>query len=166
MLERGSQIARRWARLRLAATFAASPAALSTGARAQTFASLAHFDGANGLIGLSLGAGLVIFAAGASLLLLAGRKNWSRREAELLAGAEHLRQEAERARAFLAADSQFVVVWGGARGEPEIEGDVTLVLDTPSPRRALDLAAWLPPEQAQALEVNVSRLRERGQGFC
>ena len=40
---------------------------------------------------------------------------------------EHLRQQAERARAFLAAEPQFVVVWSGARGEPEIEGDVSLV---------------------------------------
>ncbi|MGO9428994.1 MAG: two-component sensor histidine kinase, partial [Rhodoblastus sp.] len=126
MQKRGSQFARRWARLRLAATFAASPAVFPSGVRAQTFGSLAHFDGANGLIGLSLGAGLVVFAAGASLLLLAGRKNWSRREAELLAETERSRQAAERARAFLAAETQFVVVWGGESGEPDIEGDVTL----------------------------------------
>ncbi|WP_294535049.1 PAS domain-containing sensor histidine kinase [uncultured Rhodoblastus sp.] len=166
MSERESQIARRPARLRLAACFAVSPVLLASGVRAQALASLAQFDGANGLARLSLGAGLVVFAAGAALLLLAGRKNWSRREAELLAGAEHLRQQAERSRAFLAAETQFVVVWGGARGEPDIEGDVTLVLDTPAPRRALGFGAWLPPEQAQALEANVARLRERGQGFC
>ncbi|MGO9390000.1 ATP-binding protein [Rhodoblastus sp.] len=166
MQKRGSQIAHRWARLRLAAAFAISPAAFSAGTRAQTFSSLAHLDGANGLIGLSLGAGLVVFAAGASLLLLAGRKNWSRREAELLAEAERSRQAAERARAFLAAETQFVVVWGGESGEPDIEGDVTLVIDTPSPRQALGFGAWLPPDEAQALEANVVRLRERGQGFC
>ena len=76
-----------------------------------------------------------------------------------------MRQQVERGRAFLAAETQFVVVWGGASGEPDIEGDVSLVIDAPLPRRVLGFGAWLSADQAQALEANVALLRERGQGF-
>lgn len=124
-----------------------------------------HIDEANGLIVLSIGAGLVVFATITALLHLAGRQRWGKREAQLLAEAEHSRQQAERARAFLAAETQFAIVWGGARGEPDIEGDVSLVLDAPLPRRVLGFGAWLPPDQAQALEANVAALRELGQSF-
>ena len=166
MTKRGSQTARRMARLRLAASFAVSPAVLAPGlARGQSLTALAHIQDPHRLIDLSLGAGLVIFATITALLHLAGRQRWGKREAELLVESEHLRQQAERARAFLAAETQFVVVWGGARGEPDIEGDVTLVLDAPLPRRVLGFGAWLPSEQAQVLEANVALLRERGQSF-
>ncbi len=166
MPKRAGQTKRRFARLRLEASVAASPALwLATAARGQSLASIARADDANGLIGLSLGAGLVIFATITALLHLAGRQRWAKREAELLAETERLRQQSERARAFLAAETQFVVVWGGARGEPDIEGDVSLVIDAPLPRRVLGFGAWLSPEQAQALEANVALLRERGQSF-
>ena len=164
MPQRGSQTGpRRAARLRLASCLA-GPALLLSGfaARAQAGAGLA---GADTAFGLSLGAGLVLFSTITALLHLAGRRSWARREAELSSEIEQLRQQVERARAFLASETQFVVVWAGARGEPEIEGDVSLVIDTPAPRRVLGFGAWLPPDQAQALEVNVAHLRERGQAF-
>ena len=76
-----------------------------------------------------------------------------------------MRQQAERARAFLAAETQFVVVWGGARGEPEIEGDVSLVARRPAAAPRAGLRRLAAADQAQALEANVALLRERGQGF-
>ena len=123
---------RGFAHLRLAASFpkafCAAPALLlANDARGQSLAALAQAEEAPGLIGLSLGCGLAVFAALTGVMHLIGRQRWARREAELLAETEHLRQQAERARAFLAAETQFVVVWSGARGEPEIEGDVSLV---------------------------------------
>jgi signal transduction histidine kinase len=153
------------ARLRLSA-WAAGAASLFApcAARAQS-GGIAGVDDAGGLVGLSLGAGLVVFSTITALLHLTGRQRWSRREAELVSEIDHLRQQVERARAFLAGESQFVVVWGGARGEPEIEGDVSLVVDAPLPRRVLGFGAWLSADQAQALDTNVALLRERGQGF-
>ncbi|MCI4679741.1 PAS-domain containing protein [Rhodoblastus acidophilus] len=165
MPQRGRKTdSRRAARLRLASGLASAPLLLLAGASARGQA-IAGFAGADAAIGLSLGAGLVVFATITALLHLAGRQRWSRRETELTAEIEQLRQKVERARAFLASETQFVVVWGGAHGEPEIEGDVSLVLDAPVPRRVLGFGAWLPPDQAQALEANVALLRERGQGF-
>ncbi|WP_374545753.1 ATP-binding protein [Rhodoblastus sp.] len=158
---------RQRARLRLARWLAASALIVPGGAsRAQAaVTAFGGVDDAGGLVGLSLGAGLVVFSTITALLHLTGRQRWSRREAELTAEIDHLRQQVERARAFLAAETQFVVVWGGARGDPEIEGDVSLVVDAPLPRRVLGFGAWLSADQAQSLEANVALLRERGQGF-
>ena len=167
MSQRGSQTGRRHrARLRLARWLSAASALVvpGAGARAQAV-GFAGFEDASGLVGLSLGAGLVVFSTITALLHLTGRQRWSRREAELTGEIEQLRQQVERGRAFLAAETQFVVVWGGARGEPDIEGDVSLVLDAPLPRRVLGFGAWLSADQAQTLEANVALLRERGQGF-
>ncbi len=160
-------VSRRAARPRLASFCAAGSALLLPGAaaRGQSVAGIAGMDSAGGFFGLSLGAGLVIFATITALLHLAGRRLWSRREAELTAEIDQLNQKVERARAFLASETQFVVVWGGSGGEPEIEGDVSLVLDAPAPRRVLGFGAWLSPAQAQTLEANVALLRERGHGF-
>ncbi|HUO53944.1 MAG TPA: PAS-domain containing protein [Rhodoblastus sp.] len=167
MPQKGSKRSlRRATRPRLASWISVAPALLlPVAARGQAVAGLAGVESAGGLVSLSLGAGLVVFATITALLHLAGRQRWSRREAELSGEIDQLRQQVERARAFLASETQFVVVWGGARGEPEIEGDVSLVLDAPAPRRVLGFGAWLPPDQAQALEANVALLRERGQGF-
>jgi signal transduction histidine kinase len=166
MPQRGSQTGRRpRARLRFARWLSAASVLVVPGAARAQAASAFGFEDAGGLVGLSLGAGLVVFSTITALLHLTGRQRWARREAELTGEIDHLRQQMERARAFLAAEAQFVVVWGGAHGEPEIEGDVSLVLDAPLPRRVLGFGAWLPADQAQALEDNVALLRERGQGF-
>src|SRR5208282_2150335 len=124
MPKRKSQTGLRgFAHLRLAASFrkafcATAPALLlANAARGQSLAALAQAEETPGLIGLSLGCGLAIFAALTGVMHLVGRQRWSRREAELLGETEHLRQQAERARAFLAAETQFVAVWSGARGE-------------------------------------------------
>ena len=114
---------------------------------------------------ISAGVGLVIFSAITIFFHLTGRQAWRRRELELRAEIEALGQQADRARSFGASDSQFVIVWGGSSNEPEIEGDIGLALDAPLPRRILGFSSWLSPEQAIIMEANVSRLRERGQGF-
>ncbi len=148
----------------LALRFAA-PVLFLSGAAVRAQAA-SGFDGADNAVGLSLGTGLILFSTLTALLYLAGRRRWATHEAELSAEIEELRQKAERARAFLASETQFAVVWAGARGEPEIEGDVSLALDAATaPRRVLGFGAWLPPDQAKALENNVALLREMGQGF-
>jgi signal transduction histidine kinase len=137
----------------------------SISARSESLVDFVQAEETHGLIRLSVGAGLVIFSAITILFHLTGRQTWRKRELKLQGDIEALRQQADRARSFLASDSQFVVVWGGARAEPEIEGDISLAMDAPLPRRILGFNSWLPPEQAAAMEGNVQLLRERGQGF-
>ena len=157
MPKRKSQTGLRdFARLRLAASFVTPALLLGGAARGQSLAALVQAEDAPGLTELALGCGLAVFAAMTGVMHLVGRQRWSRREAELLAEAEVLRHQAERARAFLAAETQFVVVWSGARGAPEIEGDASLVdgglVDGGPPSASslhvLDFDAWLPADQA------------------
>jgi signal transduction histidine kinase len=138
-----------------------SPAA----ARAESLIDFAQAEETHGLIRISAGVGLVIFSAITIFFHLTGRQAWRKRELELQGEVEVLRQQADRARSFSASDSQFVIVWGSSSSDPEIEGDIGLALDAPLPRRILGFNTWLPPDQASAMEANVSRLRERGQGF-
>jgi len=139
--------------------------AMPVAARAESLIDFAQAEETHGLIRLSAGAGLVIFSAITIFFHLAGRQAWRKRELELQAEVDRLRQQADRARSFSASDSQFVVVWAGSSNEPEIEGDISLALDAPLPRRILGFNTWLSADQASAMEANVARLRERGQGF-
>ena len=133
--------------------------------RAESLLNFAQAEEAHGLIRISAGVGLVIFSAITILFHLTGRQAWRKRELELQAEVETLRQQADRARSFSASDSQFVIVWGGPSNDPEIEGDIGLALEAPLPRRILGFNTWLSPDQASAMEAHVARLRERGQGF-
>ncbi len=117
------------------------------------------------VVGLALIVGLVLFATITSLLHLAARKNWTERERALLADLDHARAAHDRAAAFLAAEPQITIVWGAATGEPDIEGDIGLVIDAPVPRRVLGFGAWLDPAAAQQLDAVVERLRARGEAF-
>lgn len=156
----GSKTGLRAARLAVAATCVLAPKL----ACAQQ--NLVDQPAVGGFAGLALGLGLVGFATATALRHLAGRRRWARRESELLAEIDHLRQNAERAHAFLAAEPQLTAIWGGARAEAEIEGDLSLALDAPGPaRRALAFGTWLPAEDAAGLEADVLALRERGLGF-
>jgi signal transduction histidine kinase len=117
------------------------------------------------VVGLSLVVGLVIFSTITALLHLTGRKQWTQRESGLVGELEAARAKLERAQLFLAAEPQVIVAWGTASGEPEIEGDISLVTDAPVPRRVLGFGAWLEPTLAQRLDDCVERLRQRGEGF-
>jgi signal transduction histidine kinase len=117
------------------------------------------------VVGLSLIIGLVIFATILSLLHLAARRSWTDRERGLATEIDNLRAALDRASVFLAAEPQITIVWGAASGDPDIDGDINLVIEAPVPRRVLGFGAWLDPAAAQTLDASVSRLRERGEGF-
>jgi signal transduction histidine kinase len=122
-------------------------------------------DGNADLIGFSLVIGLTLFSAITALLHLAGRARWTQRENRLLRELDEARAKLDRATVFLAIEPQIVVAWGLQDQEPEIEGDLRLVSDTPVPRRVLGFGAWLAPDLAQKVEHHVERLRERGEAF-
>ena len=100
-----------------------------------------------------------------AVLHLLGRRNWTRREKALTAELTQTHARLDRANLFLSTEPQIVVAWNAADCDPEIEGDYSLVTDTPLPRRVLGFGSWLAPDLAQKMDQAVERLRERGEGF-
>jgi signal transduction histidine kinase len=153
------------------AALVASTALTSLGASTSTYAadfsalSLERIHESQGLVGVSVFVALVLFSTSTALLHLTGRKRWALREAQLVSDLTSTRAALDRAQVFLSAEPQIVVAWGTSSGEPDIEGDLSLVMDAPMPRRVLGFGSWLPPEQAKQLESQVERLRGRGEGF-
>jgi signal transduction histidine kinase len=117
------------------------------------------------VIGLSLVVGLVLFSTITALLYLREHRRWTKSEAAFLLELNHLRAKLDRAEVFLSAEPQIIVAWGAPGSEPEIDGDLSLVMDMPISRRVLGFGSWLPPDPAQQLEACVERLRARGEGF-
>jgi signal transduction histidine kinase len=115
--------------------------------------------------GLAVLIGLVLFATFTSILHLVGRRQWAQREKGLAAELSQSHARLDRANLFLSADPQIVVAWGSATGEPDVEGDYSLVTDAPLPRRVLGFGSWLAPDLAQKLDQAVERLRRRGEAF-
>jgi signal transduction histidine kinase len=130
-----------------------------------TLLSPENFQQHENFVGISVFLGLVLLSTITALLHLTGRKRWLKREVALMGEVTELRARLDRAEVFLSAERQIVIAWGSASGEPEIEGDLTLVMDAPIPRRVLGFGAWLPPAAAQDMERCVELLRNRGEGF-
>jgi signal transduction histidine kinase len=126
--------------------------------------SLADAAGEQDLTGLILLL-LLLFATFTAALHLLGRRHWTRREKALAAELTQTHARLDRANLFLSTEPQIVVAWTAANGEPDIEGDYSLVTDTPLPRRVLGFGSWLAPDLAQKMDQAVERLRERGEGF-
>jgi signal transduction histidine kinase len=118
----------------------------------------------HGAAGVSLFAALAAITCAGALVHLASRKSWSARERQLMKDLAFTRSELERANSFLAAEPQIVISWRGARGNPDIAGDVSLASQS-SPLRVLAFGSWLPAAQAQEIEAGVEALRARGEGF-
>ena len=100
-----------------------------------------------------------------ALLHLTGRQRWVARENALSDELMSTRSKLDRANVFLSTETQIVVAWDMAASEPDIEGDLALVVGTPVTRRVLAFGAWLPAEAAQNLDACVERLRQRGEAF-
>ena len=126
---------------------------------------LGDLHGTQEIVLPSLFVGLVLFATTVSLGHIGSRRRAQLRENALLTELTEARAKLDRAETFLAAESQITIAWGLQGDEPEIEGEASLVSDTPVLRRVLGFGSWLPPAQAQSLETAVLRLRERGEGF-
>ncbi len=117
------------------------------------------------LVGVGFVVTLVLTAAVTMVLHITGRERWKRNEAELTAEIAGLRAGLDRASVFLSAEPQVIIAWGTSTGDPDIEGDLSIVTDAPVPRRVLGFGSWLAPDAAQEFEAYVDRLRKRGEGF-
>ncbi len=109
--------------------------------------------------------GLLLFAATTATLHITGRHRWRRRLATQDAEIGELQAKLQRAEIFMSGERQVIVAWGASHGEPEIEGDVRMVIGAGGTRRVLGYTQWLPAADAQRLEQAVERLRQRGEGF-
>ena len=140
--------------------------ALASGPAAAQAPSLMErlFDSSS-LATLSFGVGLALFASITALTHVAGRRRWAQREATLDSDLAETRAKLARAQVFLSAEPQIVVAWNSVNAEPDIEGDLSIALDAPAPRRLLGFGSWLAPEPAQTLDHCVEKLRRRGEGF-
>ena len=119
--------------------------------------------------GLAIMIGLTVFATILSLLHLRERSRWTRRESELAAEVARLQGSHDLANLLMNAERQVIVTWAG-RGDPVIEGDVTLafpdeVSATDDARSLFAFATWLVPGDTGIIEAAVQGLRERGTGF-
>ncbi len=156
-----------------AATVAITPltAASAQGGRALAGEGLlggglvGNLHGGDDALLVSVSVGLLLFATVVALLHMAGRRRMQQRETMLMAELNDTRIKLDRAETFLAAEPQVVIAWGLRSNEPEIAGDISLVVDVPIARRVLGFGSWLPPDQAHALDASVMRLRERGEAF-
>jgi len=109
--------------------------------------------------------GLLVFAATTAALHITGRHSWMRRLAAQDAEIGELQARLQRAEIFMAGERHIVVAWGATNADPEIEGDVRLVIGAGAPRRVLGFTQWLDGPDARRLEQAVDRLRQKGEGF-
>ena len=114
---------------------------------------------------LTLTLGVVLFAVATAIALLRTRARAAQQLAAREAEINELREERDRANALLLAEPQVIVVWPAGSDDPDISGDVSLILRTALPRRVLAFGTWLEPEKALALEDAVDALRAQGKAF-
>ncbi len=107
--------------------------------------------------------GVTVFATTISLMHMRARRKWQQHEASQQSKIGELELVRDRAELFLNAEPQLIISWRG--DEPEISGDLSIIMDAPIPRRVLGFGSWLPPEQAKALEKGVDLLRQKGERF-
>ena len=85
--------------------------------------------------GLAFFLALVLFVTLIALRHMTGRRRWTQREVALVQDLNAVRAKLDRAEMFLAAEPQVVIAWGRTEGDPDIEGDLSLVTDAPFARR-------------------------------
>jgi len=125
------------------------------------FASLERHE----LAALILSLGVILFAVATAIALLRTRARATQRLAAAHSEINALREERDGAIALLFSEPQVIVVWPAGADEPDITGDVSILLRTPLPRRVLAFGTWLRPEQARAMEEALDALRSEGKGF-
>ncbi len=161
---------RRYFRLFEALTCLFGPGAMSSGgmswaAQPDTLEIARQMNENQAVVGFAVMIGLAMITVVVVLMHLWGRRQTTLREAGLVSEVAELRARLDRANIFMSIEPQIFAAWGTASGEPEIEGDLSLVTEAPIARRVLAYGAWLAPAAAQELEGYVERLRRTGESF-
>jgi len=109
--------------------------------------------------------GLLILTATVAALHITYRQRWTRRIAEQDAEIGKMQTRLQRADVFMSGERHVVVAWESPKSEPDIEGDVSLLIGAGGPRRILGFSQWLPADDVKRLEQSVERLKTNGEGF-
>ena len=126
--------------------------------------AFAALDG-HEIAALALTLGVILFAVATGIALVRTRRRAAQELTDRQAEINQLREERDRANALLLSEPQVIVVWPVGSDEPDISGDVSLIMRAPLPRRVLAFGTWLAPEDARAMEDAVDALRREGKGF-
>jgi signal transduction histidine kinase len=118
----------------------------------------------NGPLGLLL-VGLIILTTVTLVLHIVARREWVKRMRAQAAEIGSLQARLQQADVFMSGEQQVVVAWGGPSGEPDIEGDTSVVSPGVPARRILQFSQWLPRQDARRLDEAVDKLRLRGESF-
>jgi PAS domain-containing protein len=119
---------------------------------------------AQGLAGLTLAFGALIFAVVTAVLLVRTRERLRVERSRARAEVAARDGEIDRLYGLLLAEPQVIIAW--SRGSaPEIIGDPTIIAPEIAPERLMSFASWLRPEQASHLKSMIGRLLTRGEAF-
>jgi signal transduction histidine kinase len=150
-----------------ALTILAAPARAQSGealARGFSLVEAMRALDAQGLAGVTLALGALIFAVVTAVLLVRTRERLRIERARARAAVAARDGEIDRLYALLLAEPQVIVAW--SRGAaPELIGDPATFAPDIAPERLMSFAAWLRPEHASLLDSAVKRLLRRGEGF-
>src|ERR1700688_4084737 len=109
--------------------------------------------------------GLLCFAVLATVVLVRMRKNAEHLETAARDEAMAQRAEIERLKTLLLSEPQVLVAWAAGTDQPDIFGDIGLVVSGSVPERVLAFGSWLEPAAGQRMEDAVETLRSDGRGF-
>jgi signal transduction histidine kinase len=118
-----------------------------------------------GVMEPALIAGLAIVLGLTAMLHLLRLRRSLECEKELYCELSAARAKLDRAQIFLAAEPQILVAWDDSGGEPEIEGDTSVIADGANKGSVLAFGTWLPSGAALRLENSLGRLRAYGDAF-
>ncbi len=167
----GRQERRKWAGGALGALALPIVAPTAAAAQGPAFAQSAFATEASptiltlathGAIGASLIMGMAVFALTTALLHLRAGRAWRAREERLRAELRQAQEEHERVHAVAGAEKQLIISWAGRDAEPVLDGDWGFS----QAGQPLAFGAWAEPEDAQALQQAIERLKENGEGFA
>jgi signal transduction histidine kinase len=109
---------------------------------------------------------LMLLATITAVLHLIGRRIWTRRVSGLETELARTNSKLDRAALMLRSESQILISWDRPDAEPTIEGDFTLVADSPLSSRVLAFESWLERAQAVKVEQATGWLLKRGEAFA
>ena len=120
----------------------------------------------NQVASLALLLGAICFAVVTAIVLVRTRIRAAERETAFRDQIMTLGAEVDRVNTLLLSEPQIVIAWAAAADDPDIVGDVAIVTSAAIPQRVLAFGSWLDPEQAQAMDHAVEKLRSHGESFA
>jgi signal transduction histidine kinase len=133
-------------------------------ARGLSFVEAVRGFDAQGLAGLTLALGAMIFAVVTAVLLVRTRERLRVERSRARAEVAARDGEIDRLYGLLLAEPQVIIAWSRSSA-PEIIGDPATIAPEIAPERLMSFASWLRPEPASHLKSMIGRLLTRGEAF-